>query len=103
MLLNEFNGFDGEKITNISCGGLQLIGITESGHIFRWSENGFGKFDMKIEYQNISTIETSKPEEIFNVNTTNLKFEKVSCGNDISLLLTNDGDIYEFENYQSKI
>jgi hypothetical protein len=72
-------GFDGEKVTAISCGFWHSMALTESGRVFCW---GFGSSYFPM------------------TQSIGLKviIEKVVCGREHNLLLTTEGDIYAFGN-----
>ncbi len=42
------NDFNDERIVMISCGYWHSMALTESGHVFSWSCNGFGQLGMGI-------------------------------------------------------
>jgi hypothetical protein len=79
--------FGGEKVVMISCGYKHSMALTESGQVFSWGENSNGQLGIENE------IYRNKPKLI---ETQNVTFKKISCGQCHSLLLSNDGEIYAF-------
>jgi hypothetical protein len=85
----KLNAFNGEKVTNISCGGWHSMARTESGRVFSWGRNHFGQLGL-----NNNDEDVNKPSIISLSNKTPI--EKISCGYGHSLLLSQNGDIIWF-------
>jgi alpha-tubulin suppressor-like RCC1 family protein len=82
-------GFGKEKVTRISCGGTHSMALLESGRVYSWGSNEFGQ----LGFENVKV--SHKPK---NIEMSDVKISKISCGAYHSLLLTNDGFIYAFGN-----
>jgi alpha-tubulin suppressor-like RCC1 family protein len=81
------NAFNGEKVKAISCGFRHALALTESGCVYSWGYNRFGQLGVgDNEYREIPTL----------VLLNDIIIEKISCGENHSLLLSRDGDIYAF-------
>jgi hypothetical protein len=81
------NAFNGEKVKAISCGFRHALALTESGCVYSWGNNRFGQLGVgDNEYKEIPTL----------VLLNDIIIEKISCGENHSLLLSRDGDIYAF-------
>jgi alpha-tubulin suppressor-like RCC1 family protein len=83
----KIDGFDSEKVVMISCGYKHSLALTESGRVFSWGENSYGQLGVENE------INREKPKMI---EIENFSFEKISCGQRHSLLLSRDGVIFAF-------
>ena len=79
---------DSHKIIAISCGCDFVIALTSEGKAFSWGHNGYGQ--LGLSHNNNVYI----PQRIPMRN--NIFIKKISCGDNHSLLLTSDGDIYSF-------
>jgi alpha-tubulin suppressor-like RCC1 family protein len=84
------NGFNDEKVIQISCGLLHSMALTESGHVFSWGYNSYGQ----LGHNNINI--TNEPSLVLLSNKIPIK--KISCGLRHSLLLSREGHIYWFGN-----
>ncbi len=62
---------------------------SESGHVFGWGNNPFGK----LCHNNINTLDSNKPLKVI---LNDISIRKISCCQSHSLLLSYDGDIYWF-------
>ncbi len=80
-------GFDDEKIVRISCGFYHSMLLTESGRVFCWGYNNFDNLDIEAIFQ-------SKTPKLIELN--DIAIDKISCGQNHSLLLTKGGVIYAF-------
>jgi alpha-tubulin suppressor-like RCC1 family protein len=82
------NGFNDEKVIQISCGLCHSMALTESGRVFSWGNNRFGQLGRnKTKDSNIALI-ILLSHQIF--------IKKISCGQSHSLLLSSDAYIYWF-------
>jgi alpha-tubulin suppressor-like RCC1 family protein len=82
------NGFNEEKVIQISCGGYHSMALTESGRVFSWGRNISGQLGLYY------SVNTNKPLIVSLSNKISIK--KISCGSAHSLLLSCDGDVYWF-------
>jgi alpha-tubulin suppressor-like RCC1 family protein len=81
------NAFNGEKVKTISCGLWHALALTESGSVYSWGFNDWGQLGVgDNKYREIPTL----------VILNDIIIEKISCGQEYSLLLSRDGDIYAF-------
>jgi hypothetical protein len=81
------NGFNGERIFMISCGSSHSMVLTESGRVYSWGENIFGQLGIG------NTVNSNTPKLI---DLKAISIKRISCGQNHSLLLSNDGVIYAF-------
>jgi alpha-tubulin suppressor-like RCC1 family protein len=94
------NGFNNEKVVMISCGSSHSTALTESGRVFSWGNNEFGRLgqnntkDIVVNYSNKYSV--NKPSIVILSNEIPIK--KISCGLYHTLLLSSDGHIYWFGN-----
>jgi RCC1 and BTB domain-containing protein len=89
------NVLNENKIKMISCGGCHSLALTESGCVYVWGDNEFGQLGI----ENIKSLNTPKILEL-----KDIRIDKISCGANHSLLLTNDRVIYAFgSNYFGQI
>jgi hypothetical protein len=88
------NGFSGERVVMISCGGWHSMALTESGRVFSWGSNKYGQLG------NGNTVDSNMPKL---VELNSVMVERISCGKWHSLLLSKDGDIYAFGNIWGQI
>jgi alpha-tubulin suppressor-like RCC1 family protein len=82
----KLNGFNDEKVIQISCGSSHSMALTESGRVFSWGYNGFGQ----LGHNNTKNVNKSTIILLSN------EIQKISCGLTHSLLLSRNGDIYWF-------
>jgi hypothetical protein len=80
------NGFNGERIVMISCGGWHSMALTESGRVYSWGYNGFGQLGIG------NTIKSNTPKLI---DLKPIIIVKICSGRYHCLLLSNDG-VYAF-------
>jgi RCC1 and BTB domain-containing protein len=83
----KIEGFVDQKILQISCGYYHSMSLTESGHVFNWGNNEFGKLGLGNEK------DTFTPKII---KLDNVRISKICCGPFHSLVLSNDREIYAF-------
>ncbi len=82
------NGFNDEKVIEISCGLCHSMALTQSGRVFSWGNNRFGQLGRnKTKDSNIALII---------LLSNKILIKKISCGQSHSLLLSSDGYIYWF-------
>ncbi len=88
----KLNFFDTKRIKMISCGFNHSLALTENGQVFSWGPNLVGQLGIG------DTVDSMIPQLVIveNKNKNNVFIEKVSCGQQYSLLLSSDGDIYVF-------
>jgi hypothetical protein len=88
----KLNFFDTKRIKMISCGFNHSLALTENGQVFSWGRNLVGQLGIG------DTVDSIIPQLVIvvNENKNNVFIEKVSCGQQYSLLLSSDGDIYVF-------
>ena len=79
-----------EKITSISCGYRHALALTQSGKVYSWGCNSHGELGLK--HNNYE----GHPKLVEMPN--NISVKQISGGNDFSLLLTTEGNIYSFGN-----
>jgi alpha-tubulin suppressor-like RCC1 family protein len=84
------NGFNDEKVIQITCGEWHSMALTESGHVFSWGLNSSGQLGLE------KTNKANKPSIVSLSNEIPIK--KISCGREHSLLLSRDAHIYWFGN-----
>jgi alpha-tubulin suppressor-like RCC1 family protein len=84
------NGFNDEKVIQISCGVWHSMALTESGRVFSWGDNGSGQLGLNKKDDIVVNI----PSIVLLSNE--ISIEKISCGPEHSLLLSRDKDIYWF-------
>jgi E3 ubiquitin-protein ligase HERC4 len=88
------NGFNDEKVIQISCGGRHSMALTESSRVLSWGDNSKGQLGVtevnKVKSPTLISIRGNR-----NLSVT---FNKTSCSRSHSLLLSNDGVIYAFGN-----
>jgi hypothetical protein len=83
------NGFNGEKVIQISCGYHHSMALTESGRVFSWGNNESGQLGHILDFKIVKKpLILSMSKEI--------PIKKISCGFSHSLLLAREGDIYGF-------
>jgi hypothetical protein len=82
------NGFNGEKIIQISCGYEHSMALTESGRVFSWGCNEFSQLGLDNDNDNDVDIPTIV------LLSNEIPIKKISCGQSHSLLLSQNGDIY---------
>jgi alpha-tubulin suppressor-like RCC1 family protein len=99
----KLNDFRHQKIIAISCGYNHSMVLTESGHVYSWGNNQFGQLGLegneeKYNSLKLRSIKINKPKLITfkSENYTNILIEKISCGQNHSLVLSRDGDIFAF-------
>jgi alpha-tubulin suppressor-like RCC1 family protein len=85
------NGFNNEKVIQISCGSCHSMALTESGRVLSWGLNQFGQLGL-----NNTDRYVNKPSNVLLSNAISIK--KISCGAEHSLLLSRNGNIYWFGN-----
>jgi tRNA A-37 threonylcarbamoyl transferase component Bud32 len=89
------NGFSDERVIMISCGGWHSLALTESGCVYSWGYNECGQLGIG------NTIDSNKP---ILIALEKIIIERISCGRNHSLLLSNEGVIYAFgENFWGQI
>jgi alpha-tubulin suppressor-like RCC1 family protein len=81
------NGFNDEKVKQISCGFEHSMALTESGRVFSWGSNKSRQLG-----HNNKDYRVNKPSPVLLSN----EIQKISCGQYHSLLLSRDADIYWF-------
>jgi alpha-tubulin suppressor-like RCC1 family protein len=79
--------FNEIKIKMISCGFHHSMALTENRCVYSWGSNQFGQLGIA----NIKESNTPKQIEM-----KDIIIDKITCGSDHSLLLTNNGVIYAF-------
>ncbi len=84
------NGFNGEKVTMISCGSRHSMALTSSGRVFSWGCNKCGQLGIN----NINNMDVP----CFVTLRYKTPIKKISCGEEHSLLLSSYGEIYWFGN-----
>jgi alpha-tubulin suppressor-like RCC1 family protein len=89
LILIKVNGFNEEKVIQISCGYNHSMALTESGRVFSWGNNESGQLG------HILDIEIVNKPLIFSMSKE-IPIMKISCGFSHNLLLACDGDIYGF-------
>jgi alpha-tubulin suppressor-like RCC1 family protein len=87
LLPIKVNGFNNEKVIQISCGYWHSLALTESCHVFSWGNNDFGQLGFEY-YERLY-----RPTQI---QLPHISISKISCGSFHSILLSNDGVIYIF-------
>ncbi len=80
------NGFNDEKVIQISCGKWHSMALTESGRIFSWGSNK----SRQLAHNSDKVV--NKPSIVLLSNEIPIK--KISGGYEHSLLLSRDGHIY---------
>jgi hypothetical protein len=83
------NGFNDEKVIQISCGLRHSLALTESGRVFSWGSNDFGQLG-----QNKTEDIVNEPSIV--LLSTKIPIKKISCGQSHSLMLSRDAHIYWF-------
>jgi alpha-tubulin suppressor-like RCC1 family protein/tRNA A-37 threonylcarbamoyl transferase component Bud32 len=85
-------GFNNERVVMISCGWCHSMALTECGHVYSWGYNEFGQLGIG------NNVNSNEPKfvSVIDENKCNVFIEKISCGEDHSLLLSSDGYIYAF-------
>ncbi len=85
-------GFNNERVVMISCDWSHSMALTECGNIYCWGENEFGQLGIGDH------VHSNEPKfvAVIDGNKCNVFIEKISCGEDHSLLLSSDGNIYVF-------
>ncbi|XP_076674441.1 uncharacterized protein LOC143372273 [Andrena cerasifolii] len=78
--------FDGKRIVCISCGGSYSMAVTADGEVYGWGDNEFGQLGIgNYNYQE----QPCKVTEL-----TGIVIEKVMCGSEHTLALSNAGILY---------
>ncbi|XP_054155257.1 RCC1 and BTB domain-containing protein 1-like [Oppia nitens] len=80
-------GFDGQKISNVSCGSAHSLALTESGQVYGWGNNAFGQLGIG------NNLHRNEPVK---VDLKSISIKDMVCGLYHSLLLSITGDIYAF-------
>jgi alpha-tubulin suppressor-like RCC1 family protein len=83
----EVQGFDKKGVIMISCGYWHSMALTESGRVFSWGDNDFGQLGLGNR-EDLKTPKLIELNEVF--------IEKISCGKNHSLMLSENGVIYAF-------
>jgi hypothetical protein len=73
----------------ISCGCYRSMALTENGCVYSWGYNKFGQLSIG------NTKDSNTPKQI---EMKDIIIDKITCGKNHSLLLTNNGVIYAFGN-----
>jgi len=78
-------GLNCKKVKAIACGNRHSMALTENGNVFSWGQNEYGQVGIgtKVNCNSPKLIELNK---VF--------IEKVNCGSDYSLFLSNDRNVY---------
>eukprot|EP01125_Pyxidicula_operculata_P019071 TRINITY_DN688_c0_g1_i2.p1 TRINITY_DN688_c0_g1~~TRINITY_DN688_c0_g1_i2.p1 ORF type:complete len:561 (+),score=101.06 TRINITY_DN688_c0_g1_i2:41-1723(+) len=82
--------FEGEKITQVFCGGNFSIALTKTGKLYCWGENKNGQLGLKDTETRIT------PTRITFFDDKPVK--TVGCGDYHTLVITETGDMYAFGN-----
>jgi alpha-tubulin suppressor-like RCC1 family protein len=85
----KLNGFNDEKVIQISCGSWHSMALTENGLVFIWGSNKKGRLGHNNNEKFIS-----EPTIVPLNNEISVK--KISCGHSHNLLLSGEGVIYSF-------
>ncbi len=80
------------KIISISCGQYHSMALSDKGCVYSWGNNKCGQ----LGFTNIVVSNTPKLIELFDETNGKHFFEEISCGQNYSLLLSREGDIYGF-------
>jgi alpha-tubulin suppressor-like RCC1 family protein len=88
----KIKGFNNERVLMISCGFNHSMALTKWGHVYSWGYNKFGQLGIG------NTVDSNEPKfvAVIDENECNVFIEKISCGEDHSLLLSSDGNVYAF-------
>ena len=83
-----------QKVKKISSGWEHSVCINEKGQLFSWGNNSKGQCGVENEsgYNTSTTIST--PKNIIELNDKNII--SVSCGNEHTLALSDDGSVYSW-------
>jgi alpha-tubulin suppressor-like RCC1 family protein len=83
---------DEEFIVGISCGLYHSLALTENGRVYGWGYNN----QKQLSFANIIASNDPKLIKIRDSNKSIVIFKRIKCGQNYSLLLTSNGDIYAF-------
>jgi alpha-tubulin suppressor-like RCC1 family protein/thiamine kinase-like enzyme len=83
----KLNAFNEQRIRAISCGSQHSLVLTESGIVYSWGFNSSGQLGIGNNKNSFKPMLIERNEVLF---------ECISCGSNISLLLSKEKDIYVF-------
>jgi RCC1 and BTB domain-containing protein len=90
----KMNGLISEKFKSISCGAMHSMALTEDGRVFSCGSNEFGQLGDE-SYTNSNKLIPMKIENII--------VEKISAGANISIILSNEGNVYIYGYFNKKL
>uniref|UniRef100_A0AAV1T328 RCC1-like domain-containing protein n=1 Tax=Peronospora matthiolae TaxID=2874970 RepID=A0AAV1T328_9STRA len=82
------DGFNREKVTQVTCGAFYSAALTEQGHVYIWGKEDYGMLGIG----QTSDQQTPKRVEFFD----NIPALQVSCGGWHTVVVAKSGDCYAF-------